>query len=45
MCRLYGLRATEPSKIECQLVHAQDALMERSRENMSGRTHAQGWGW
>lgn len=44
MCRLYGLRATEPSKIECQLVHAQNALMEQSRENMAGRSHAHGWG-
>ena len=44
MCRLFGLRATEPTKIECQLVHAQNALMEQSRENMTGRSHAHGWG-
>lgn len=44
MCRLYGFRATEDSKVECTLVHAQNALMVQSREDLSGYSHAHGWG-
>ena len=44
MCRLYGLRANEPTKIECSLVRAQNALMEQSRKDLEGRTHGHGWG-
>jgi predicted glutamine amidotransferase len=44
MCRLYGFRANEPTKVECTLVHAQNALMVQSREDLAGRRHAQGWG-
>ena len=44
MCRLYGFRATEPTKIECPLVLAQNALMDQSRQNMTGLSHAHGWG-
>jgi len=44
MCRLYGFRATEPTKVECSLVHAQNALMVQSRGDQSGITHAHGWG-
>jgi predicted glutamine amidotransferase len=40
MCRLYGFRATEPTKVECTLVHAQNALMVQSRRDH----HAHGWG-
>lgn len=44
MCRIYGFKATEPTKVECQLVHAQNALIEQSKENMFGVSHAHGWG-
>lgn len=44
MCRLYGFRASEPTKVECTLVHAQNALMIQSREDLSGKSHSNGWG-
>jgi glutamine amidotransferase len=44
MCRLYGFRANEPTKVECSLVHAQNALLHQSRSDMTGRSHADGWG-
>lgn len=44
MCRLYGFRANEPTKVECTLVYAQNALMVQSRHDLSGKSHANGWG-
>ncbi len=44
MCRLYGFRANEPTKVECTLVHAQNALMVQSRGDLSGSCNAHGWG-
>ena len=44
MCRLYGFRANERTKIECSLVHAQNALMAQSRMDLAGLTHGHGWG-
>lgn len=44
MCRLYGFIATEPTKVECTLVHAQNALIAQSRKDLSGLDHAHGWG-
>ncbi len=44
MCRLYGFRANEPTKVECSLVHAQNALMKQSRADREGLTHGHGWG-
>lgn len=44
MCRLYGFRANEPTKVECTLVYAQNALMVQSREDLAGHGHAHGWG-
>jgi glutamine amidotransferase len=44
MCRLYGFRATEPTKIECTLVHAQNALIVQSYRDQSGTSHLNGWG-
>lgn len=44
MCRLYGFMANEPTKVECSLVHAQNALMEQSRLDREGHTHGHGWG-
>ncbi|MHA1567385.1 MAG: class II glutamine amidotransferase, partial [Alphaproteobacteria bacterium] len=44
MCRLYGFRASEPTRVECSLVHAQNALMKQSRSDRAGMTHGHGWG-
>ncbi|MHC4989449.1 MAG: class II glutamine amidotransferase [Planctomycetota bacterium] len=44
MCRLYGFRANEPTKVECTLVYAQNALMMQSRADLRGVSHADGWG-
>lgn len=44
MCRLYALRANEPTRVECSLVHAQNALMEQSRGDREGLMHGHGWG-
>lgn len=44
MCRLYGFRANEPTRVECSLVHAQNALMKQSQLDREGLTHGHGWG-
>jgi predicted glutamine amidotransferase len=44
MCRLYGFRANEPTKVECTLVHSQNALMVQSRGDRAGHSHGHGWG-
>lgn len=44
MCRFYGFRANEPTKVECALVHAQNALLIQSRLDRSGLSHTDGWG-
>lgn len=44
MCRLYGFHASEPTKVECTLVHAQNALLIQSRSDLRGVSHADGWG-
>ncbi len=44
MCRLYGFRANQRTKVECSLVHAQNALLIQSRSDEIGRAHPDGWG-
>lgn len=44
MCRLYGFHATEATRVECTLVHAQNALMVQSYEDLKGTSHTHGWG-
>ena len=44
MCRLYGFRANEPTKVECSLVHAQNALLSQSLSDLRGEAHPDGWG-
>lgn len=44
MCRLYVMSANEPTRVECSLVHAQNALMEQSRLDAEGLVHGHGWG-
>ena len=36
MCRLYGFRATEPTRLECALVRAQNSLVVQSRGGVYG---------
>lgn len=44
MCRLYGFRATHPTRVECTLVRAQNALLAQSHLDRSGVSHPDGWG-
>jgi glutamine amidotransferase len=44
MCRLYGFHSTEPTRLECSLVRAQNALMAQSIKDREGLTHGHGWG-
>lgn len=44
MCRLYAMRANEPTRVECSLVHAQNALMQQSQGDAEGLVHSHGWG-
>lgn len=44
MCRLYGFVANEPTKVDCSLVFAQNALMQQSRVDQVGKDHTDGWG-
>lgn len=44
MCRLYGFRATDPTRIECSLVEAQNALLKQSDRDGRGVANPDGWG-
>ena len=44
MCRLYGFLATEPTRLECSLVEAQNALQVQSDRDQRGVRNADGWG-
>jgi predicted glutamine amidotransferase len=44
MCRLYGFLATDPTRLECSLVDAQDALQIQSDRDSRGVRNADGWG-
>lgn len=44
MCRLYALHANEPTRVECSLVKAQNALMRQSQGDSEGFMHGHGWG-
>jgi predicted glutamine amidotransferase len=44
MCRLYAMHANEPTRVECGLVRAQNALMMQSKNDMQGYSHGHGWG-
>ena len=43
MCRLYGFLANEPTKVECCLVAAQNALL-RAPHGRPNQRDADGWG-
>ncbi len=44
MCRLYAMRASEPTRVECSLVRAQNNLMRQSQGDSEGYDHLHGWG-
>jgi len=44
MCRLYGFLANEPTRVECSLIKAQNALLKQSGGDSEGLTHGHGWG-
>lgn len=44
VCRLYAMRANEPTRVECSLVLAQNALMQQSQGDAEGLVHGHGWG-
>jgi glutamine amidotransferase len=44
MCRLYGFHASQPTKVECSLVYAQNALLSQSASDERGLPHPDGWG-
>lgn len=44
MCRLYAMHANEPTRVECGLVKAQNALMRQSEGDLQGYAHGHGWG-
>jgi glutamine amidotransferase len=41
---MYAFHANEPTKVECTLVHAQNALLIQSQRDEMGRAHSDGWG-
>ncbi len=44
MCRLYAFKSNEPTRVECSLVHSQNALMAQSAGDAEGLVHGHGWG-
>jgi len=44
MCRMYGFLATDPTRLECSLVSAQNALIVQSDRDGRGVRNADGWG-
>jgi glutamine amidotransferase len=44
MCRLYGFRANQATKVECSLAYAQNALLSQSASDREGVSHPDGWG-
>lgn len=44
MCRLYALQATHPTCAACELLDAQNALIDQSRHDARGLSNPHGWG-
>ena len=44
MCRLYGMRATHPTRVECELIVEQNALIRQSVRDERGEANPDGWG-
>lgn len=44
MCRLFGMRASHPTRIDCGLLAAQNALIRQSEKDERGLVNDDGWG-
>lgn len=44
MCRLYALQATHPTRAACELLDAQNALLNQSQLDTRGLPNPHGWG-
>ena len=44
VCRLYALQATHPTRAACELLTAQNALLEQSEQDTRGLSNPHGWG-
>lgn len=44
MCRFYGFRASQPTRVDCCLVAAPNSLLAQSQRDLQGFEHADGWG-
>lgn len=44
MCRFYGFRASQPTRVDCCLVGAPNSLLAQSQRDLRGFEHADGWG-
>jgi len=44
MCRLYALQATHPTCAACELLDAQNALLDQSQQDTRGLSNPHGWG-
>ncbi|WP_232798333.1 class II glutamine amidotransferase, partial [Salinibacter altiplanensis] len=44
MCRLYSLQATHPTRSACELLDAQNAMIQQSRHDARGLSNPHGWG-
>ncbi|PSQ75628.1 MAG: class II glutamine amidotransferase [Bacteroidetes bacterium QH_7_62_13] len=44
MCRLYALQATHPTCAACELLDAQNDLLDQSQEDTRGLSNPHGWG-
>lgn len=44
MCRLYALQATHPTRAACELLDAQNALLNQSQTDTRGLSNPHGWG-
>ena len=44
MCRLYGLRASHPTTVACELLDAQNALIRQADRDGRGLENPHGWG-
>ena len=44
MCRLFGMRASHPTKVDCGLLEAQNALIRQSERDERGLVNDDGWG-
>lgn len=44
MCRLYGLQASHPTAATCELLDAQNALIDQSQKDARGLANPHGWG-